>query len=363
MLKKEWKSRQKVPGQVHGAAAAAGRSGSQLNMDTPLMLAMRQNKPEVAEVIATFHSGDWLCELSDTDTTALLYCLKNGSSWHGLALRMTRRMADQMRSQRAGNGGFSSAFLALFNTESGRSNRRSRDIVAYLSHQTDTSLGPASALHLAAYHGLEDIVEAIIDCGIDVDAAVGANFYTPLCFAITGRQVACTAMLMERGANPNMNISRGSVATLAVTVESVDIVQLLLKHSDAQRKSTVRSNRKQMLRTAVRIGKPHLIRLLAENCEVDDKDAVACFRFAMATGSMTTARELVLSGIVLNATDNSGNTPLIMAIRSKEIDLVKTLLSRGANTDIRNSEGKTFWNFVLEQVNINFVFIWYLNQL
>lgn len=283
----------------------------------------------------------------DGDNTALLFCLNSGPMWHPLALHMTRRMADQIRHHETRK---TNAILAWLNMEP-YSTQRSRDIVSYLSRQaSSTEIGLVAALHLAAYHGLEDVVVAILDCGIGVDEPVGANFYTPLCFAISARQVACTATLMKRGANPNMNISRGSVATLAVITESAEIVQLLLKPSDVQRKSTVRSNRKQMLRTAVRMDKAHLIHLLAENCEVDDRDAVACFRYASATGALATARELVVSGTVLNATDIDGNTPLIMAIKHKEIELVKTLLQRKANTDVTNNGGKTFWNYVLEQV-------------
>ena len=319
---------------------------------TPLLLAVRQGDADAAELFAKFHVGDWTQEILENDESVFLYCLNSDLKWLKVASQMASRMKSQIK-RHSSRKTFS--LYSLLKSEQNKVTR-SQDIAEYLAKQSQMQHGMATALHIAAFKGLEEIIDELLACGMEVDTVAGANNYTPLCFAILGDRISSVSKLIELGANPNLSISCGTVATLAIMMDSNDatsLIHILLKPGGGQRENTIRSNRKQMLRTAVQLNKYNLLKTLAaEGCETDGKDAVACFRYATKTGLTNLTKELILSGIVINATDLDGNTPLIMAIGQQDMDLVEALLSRNSNTECKNKDGKTFWHFLLEQLRV-----------
>jgi|688.fasta_scaffold385894_2 ankyrin repeat protein len=48
----------------------------------------------------------------------------------------------------------------------------------------------------------------------------------------------------------------------------------------------------------------------------------------------------------LDAKDQYGNTPLMYAVRNSFTDLIRILVTLGADTTLRNKEGKTAWSFM-----------------
>ncbi|MGD9868457.1 MAG: ankyrin repeat domain-containing protein, partial [Hyphomicrobiales bacterium] len=74
-------------------------------------------------------------------------------------------------------------------------------------------------------------------------------------------------------------------------------------------------------------------------------DAVArrslspAFRMAILAGAMESVRLHLLSGIDINATDERGRSPLILAASRGRLDLCQLLLAEGADPGIRDNEG------------------------
>ena len=69
-------------------------------------------------------------------------------------------------------------------------------------------VGGHTALHLAAFHGHADVVDALLDAGADVDAINGFRMgymsgMTPLFFAAAGGHATIVDRLLARGANPD----------------------------------------------------------------------------------------------------------------------------------------------------------------
>ena len=57
---------------------------------------------------------------------------------------------------------------------------------------------------------------------------------------------------------------------------------------------------------------------------------------------------LHLSGLDLDTKDQSGNTPLMYAVMNGFCQLIELLVNEGADTTLRNKEGKTAWHFMRE---------------
>lgn len=63
------------------------------------------------------------------------------------------------------------------------------------------------------------------------------------------------------------------------------------------------------------------------------------FRMALLAGAMESVRLHLRSGIDINATDEKGRSPLILAISRGRLDLCQLLLAEGADPGIRDNEG------------------------
>jgi len=108
--------------------------------------------------------------------------------------------------------------------------------------------------------------------------------------------------------------------------------------------------------------------LMDNNCKLNLKDRQG--KTALMHGIMNQPKEKVKNmvrclldrGAQINAQDNDGMTPLMLrSIRIKKnglltqedvkehIEMVKLLIEYGADPNIKNSEGKTYWDYELEQ--------------
>ncbi|XP_051500708.1 ankyrin repeat and SOCS box protein 2-like [Myxocyprinus asiaticus] len=93
-----------------------------------------------------------------------------------------------------------------------------------------------SPIHLAAERNRDDVLETLIETGFDVNARLSdgwSKMYedrrsTALYSAVVNRNTEATAMLLEAGADPNLDIFNPLL--VAVRKGSMEIVTLLVKH-------------------------------------------------------------------------------------------------------------------------------------
>ncbi|MDX6647260.1 MAG: uncharacterized protein QOK40_2987 [Miltoncostaeaceae bacterium] len=92
-----------------------------------------------------------------------------------------------------------------------------------------------TALHLAAYFGNLEAVEALLEAGADPAAvADNASRVQPLHSAVAGRHLAVAALLLQRGAGPDAAQTGGWTALHSAAKQGdAALVELLLDHGAA----------------------------------------------------------------------------------------------------------------------------------
>ena len=135
----------------------------------------------------------------------------------------------------------------------------------------------------------------------------------------------------------------------AIRVNKPKLVEQLLEHN--ARLDEAYKNVKEILMHAVRFGKARVVKVLLKhilkhyaNVVVNDADHIlasalmsACFR-----GEVAVVRVLLNAGICVNNTDHeTKDTPLMLAIRRNNLDLIDLLIKRKADVNAACEHGET----------------------
>ena len=240
------------------------------------------------------------------------------------------------------------------------------------------SLIAATALHMAARLGKDEVVKALINKGANINITDNAGV-TPLMSAagrghLTTVQtllsvpgidinaksfIGKTALhmaadygkdevvktLINRGANINITDNDGLTPLMSATLLGhLTTVQALLSAPgiDINAKSLIG---KTALQTAADYGKYEFVKALINkgaNINITDNAGVTPLISAAGWGHLTTVQALLsVPGIDMNAKSLMGATALHMAARFGKDEVVKALINKGANVNITDNVGMT----------------------
>ncbi|XP_029589239.1 ankyrin repeat and SOCS box protein 2 isoform X2 [Salmo trutta] len=204
----------------------AGAKLSPTNMYgiTPLFTAAQSGCVETLRFLIK-HGADINSEASD-GATALYEAAKNGHE--DIVKLLLSQNAD---ANKAGKKGLLPLHIAA--------QRGTDGIVSLLIKATSKSRvnrSGISPLHLAAECNRDEILEVLIEAGYDVNAMLSedrSKMYedhrsTILYFAVANGNVEATTMLLEAGANPNLDTF--NTLLVAVRQGSIELVTLLVEH-------------------------------------------------------------------------------------------------------------------------------------
>ncbi len=164
-----------------------------------------------------------------------------------------------------------------------------------------------NCLHWAVTFGKVEMSQLLVEAGADVNALGMAGKETPLIIALTHSHFDIAEYLLKHGADPNIP-SGGSSGNYPLEFTSTaHIVDMLLNHN--AKVDVVNRNGQSLLFEALR--------------------------------SPTKLKKLLTAGADVNAADNDGYTPLIMAVEMGRDDAVKLLLQFGADIEICGPSGRS----------------------
>jgi ankyrin repeat protein len=175
------------------------------------------------------------------------------------------------------------------------------------------------------------VVVALLDAGADINAR-GDGQLTPLHYAVKGSKARIAALLCEKGAELDLKDDRGCVPLyLAASVEDAAMVKVLMDHGAPVD-----------IRSAVYIKGPDAVKELIEKEGMpftDPVDRNDLLWDAIRSGDAELVDTVIRHGADPNALPTASVRPLFHALTAHSLDMVKVLLSHGADVKAKDHKG------------------------
>jgi ankyrin repeat protein len=197
-----------------------------------------------------------------------------------------------------------------------------------------------TGLHLAAYFGLEEAVNAVLSSKHDPDPT-NSHGRTPLSYAAANGHEAVVRLLLEKGADVDAKEEDGWTALIRATARGHEAVVRLLLEKGADVDAKEQYNRRTALIWAAVRGHEAVARLLLDKgADVDAKggwpEETALMR-AAARGHEAVVRLLLEKGADVDAKEQyNRRTALIGAAARGHEAVVRLLLEKGADVDAKD---------------------------
>ena len=180
-------------------------------------------------------------------------------------------------------------------------------------------------IHYATMYGWEDVTRALIE--------KGANIYikdkedqSPLSYAILFENNRVIKLLIANGADINFKDNEGNTPLMSAIIRNKETLAKLLIKSGASVTDKA-NNMKTALIYAIEEGYVEIIQMILM------KDDESELRYKEEIDKLTKER------YDINFRDGGGNISLIIASSKGELEIVKTLLEKGADVNSKNNNG------------------------
>ncbi len=213
-------------------------------------------------------------------------------------------------------------------------------------HSQDDCYGD-TPLRAAVERGFTDIVATLLERGADANAP-GRHGRTPLFVALADGREDMVRLLLQHGATPGRE-EFARLIRVATHRNRLELLRLILEHTP-QAGVWLMADEELIFTLAERLGRTEIATLL--RAEADK--AVAALHEAVRLGQVHEVRALLESGAKADAVlkeEFSKKTPLCTAASKGNIEMMRLLLSHGADPNQRDYDGICVFDYALTPDN------------
>ena len=183
-----------------------------------------------------------------------------------------------------------------------------------------------TALHQAAARGNLDMVKELVQAGADVNA-IAENGRTPIFYAAERGKASTVNYLLEKKAEINLDDENGVTPLhLAAASGNVALVKFMVT-----RKANFAATANDGVTVLIAGAKyPEIVKFLADkmpNVNGVDKNGNSVMHLCAETADEETIRKLLYYSAKEDLPNKKGETPILLAARAGNVDLVKRLLN------------------------------------
>ena len=148
--------------------------------------------------------------------------------------------------------------------------------------------------------------------------------------------------LLSKGVSPNAVDSYGNpMLNLAIKDKSNQVIDLLLQNPKIDVDLSNKSGETPLMIASIEGNLPLVKVLVLKHKALIDHISWTPLHYACAKGQFDVAQFLIANGAIVDSMSLGNTTPLMMAVQSGNDQLVKLLLDKGADLQLRNSNGLT----------------------
>lgn len=223
-----------------------------------------------------------------------------------------------------------------------------------LSGQTDSLQREVNySLMDVAYKGKTDSVLYWLQSGAEVDARNAGSQETALMYAAQQGHLDIVKILLENGADPNLEPRNNEEALIrAVATGQQKVAEELIRYG-AKLQQTGNLD-KTPLHYAAGYGFYYIVDMLIYyGAEIDNtaRNNVTPLLLCISAGYPSVAELLIRNGADLNIANNQGMSPLMLAAHYNMVKLVKLLLKKGARINAESEENNTALSMAIRSGN------------